>query len=390
MNQKQFIKLLLVVLIVGGIGLFAYRKNSSSWKSETTSDKKLLANLDVNEVSQITLKKDSDEVNLLKKNDVWVVKERNDYPANFESIRDFVQKARDAKVVQNEPIGASQLARMELVPPGKGTPSGMVAELKGNGGKVLGSFILGKFHVKPTETATAWGGNEGGWPDGRFVVLTEKTDTLKLISEPFRDTEAKVSGWLNKEFFHIEKPKTITSVSTNAANSWKATRESETGPWKLVDTKAGEDVDTNKLSNLSYIMSSAQFTDVAVNVKPEETSLDHPLLVTIDTFDNFTYTIKIGKKPGEDHYFTMTVTANIPKERTPGKDEKPEDKDKLDKEFKEKTQKLEEKLKTEKAYEGWVYMVPGYNVDNVIQARSALMVEKKEEKSAAQPAPEIK
>ncbi len=40
----------------------------------------------------------------------------------------------------------------------------------------------------------------------------------------------------------------------------------------------------------------------------------------------------------------VAVTAQIPKERTPGKDEKPEDKAKLDKEFKEKQKKLEDKL----------------------------------------------
>ncbi len=382
MNQKQFIKLLLAVLIIGGIGLVAYKKSSSSWKSETTTDKKLLANFEVNDVTHIGLKKDSAEVNLVKKNDIWVVKERNDYPANFETIRDFVQKVHDAKVVQSEPIGASQLARMELVAPGKATPSGMVVDLKGAGDKALGNIILGKFHVKPTETATAWGGNEGGWPDGRFVLVSDKPDTVKTISEPFKDLEAKPASWLNKEFFHIEKPKKITSVSTNAANSWTASRESETGAWKLVDAKPGENVDTNKLSNLSYIMSSAQFSDLAMNPKPEETLLDHPILVTIETFDNFTYTMKIGRKPGDDHYFTFVVSADIPKERVASKDEKPEDKTKLDKEFAEKKQKLEDKLKQEKSYENWVYMLPGYNVDNVIQPRSALMVEKKEEKPA--------
>ena len=389
MNQKQFIKLLLLVLVVGGIGFFVYHKSQSGWKSETTSDKKLLANFEINDVSQISLKKDSSEVTLAKKNDVWVVKDRNDYPANFENIRDFVQKVKDAKVVQVEPIGASQLARMELVPPGKGNPSGLVVDLKGAGDKALGSFILGKFHVKPTETATAWGGNDGGWPDGRFVLLADKPDTVKTISEPFRDTEAKPASWLNKEFLHLEKPKTIKSVSTNAANSWTATRETETGAWKLADVKPSENVDTNKLSNLSYLMSSAQFTDIAMNPKPEETLLDKPILVTIETFDHFTYTMKIGRKPNEDHYFTMTVSADIPKERTPGKDEKPEDKARLDKEFADKKQKLEDKLKQEKAYENWVYMLPGYNVDNVIQPRSALMVEKKEEKTA-QNIPEVK
>ena len=73
------------------------------------------------------------------------------------------------------------------------------------------------------------------------------------------------------------------------------------------------------------------------------------------------------------------MTAQIPKERTPGKDEKPEDKARLDKEFKEKQKKLEEKLAQEKAYEKWVYLVSNWTVDSLLKERAQLLVEKKEE-----------
>jgi hypothetical protein len=74
------------------------------------------------------------------------------------------------------------------------------------------------------------------------------------------------------------------------------------------------------------------------------------------------------------------VTADLPKERTPGKDEKPEDKDKLDKEFKDKLSKLEEKLKLEKTCEKWTYLVDKYTVDALLKERKDLLVEKKDEK----------
>ena len=45
----------------------------------------------------------------------------------------------------------------------------------------------------------------------------------------------------------------------------------------------------------------------------------------------------------------VAVTAQLPKERTPGKDEKPEDKARLDKEFKDKQKKLEDKLSQEQS-----------------------------------------
>ena len=81
------------------------------------------------------------------------------------------------------------------------------------------------------------------------------------------------------------------------------------------------------------------------------------------------------------------MAADIPKERTPGKDEKPEDKAKLDKEFKDQQQKLEDKLAQEQAYEKWVYLVSSWTVDSLLKDRSQLLVEKKgEPKKDEQPA----
>ena len=73
------------------------------------------------------------------------------------------------------------------------------------------------------------------------------------------------------------------------------------------------------------------------------------------------------------------MTGNFPKERTPGKEEKAEDKEKLDKEFAESRKKLEEKLKSVKAFEKWTYVVSKWTVDPFLKERKDLLVEKKEE-----------
>jgi hypothetical protein len=75
----------------------------------------------------------------------------------------------------------------------------------------------------------------------------------------------------------------------------------------------------------------------------------------------------------------VAVAAQLPKERTPGKDEKPEDKDKLDKEFKEQQKKLQEKLAQEQAFQNWTYLVSSWTLDPLLKNRSQLLVEKKEE-----------
>jgi hypothetical protein len=81
----------------------------------------------------------------------------------------------------------------------------------------------------------------------------------------------------------------------------------------------------------------------------------------------------------------VAVTAQLPKERTPGKDEKPEDKAKLDKEFKEQQKTLEDKLKQEQGYGKWVFQVSNWTVDSLLKDRAQLLVEKKEEKKDDKP-----
>ena len=64
----------------------------------------------------------------------------------------------------------------------------------------------------------------------------------------------------------------------------------------------------------------------------------------------------MGKADGENHAVQVAVSADIPKERKPGAEEKPEDKDRLDKEFKEKLAKQEQKLKSSRPGK-WTFKV---------------------------------
>jgi hypothetical protein len=164
-----------------------------------------------------------------------------------------------------------------------------------------------------------------------------------------------------------------------ATNSWKLTRENESGEWKLAETKPGEELDSGKASGVSNPLSSPSFVDVATGAKPEETGLGKPTIATLETFDGFNYTVKVGAKTNDNYFLTVAVAANLPQARTPGKDEKAEDKDRLDKEFKEKQKKLEEKRAQEKAFEKWTYLVAGWTVDPLLKERTQLFVEKKDD-----------
>jgi hypothetical protein len=394
MNRNQLLILLVLVVVVGGAGIMLHHRQKASWDGNNPSaGKKLLGDFPINDVAHIQFKQGTNDLNLAKKEGTWRVRERNDYPADFSRIGDLMIKLGDLKIVQSEPVGASQLPKLGLVP-GDATNSALVADFKDKDDKPLRSLLLGKKHMKKSNRPSPMGEMDdedaGGWPDGRYVKVGSDSKEVVLISDALGNVDPKPSEWLNKDFFKVEKVRSVAVNFPVATNSWKLSRETETGEWKLADAKPAEQLDNSKATSAGNALSAPQFTDVSL-AKPEELGLDKPTTITLDTFDNFTYTLKVGQKTNDNLPLVVSVAADLAKERTPGKDEKPEDKDKLEKEFKEKQKKLEEKLNQEKAYEKWTYLVSNWALDSLLKERAQLLIEKKEEpKKEEKPTAETK
>src|SRR5256886_2544792 len=382
MNRKQLGLLIVLGAVIGALGIYVSRRNTASYQSsgEGGAGKKLLPDFPVNEVARIGIRQGTNQLNLVRQDDNWTVRERYGYPANFQEISDFLRKLWDLKVVQTEQIGPSQFARLELTEPAAGTNSGTLVEFKDNADKTLKTVLLGKKHLRKSENASPVGGSDG-WPDGRYVLVMNGPKDVAVVSDALSEVETKPDRWLNKDFFKVEKLKIISVTQTNATKSWKLTRATENGPLSLAEAKPGEQLDIGKSSPAGNALSYPNFSDVvSPDARPEETGMDKPTVAKIETFDGFAYVVSIGTQTNEENYYIRTsVSGDFPKERTAGKDEKPEDKEKLDKEFKDKTAKLEDKLKQEKAFEKWTYLVSKWTVDPLLKERKDLLAEKKEE-----------
>ncbi|MCX6905878.1 MAG: DUF4340 domain-containing protein [Verrucomicrobia bacterium] len=383
MNKKQLTLVIVLGLVIGGAGLYKYNQRQMPEK-DAKMGAKLLGNFDVNAVAAVRIQNSSTVVNLAKTGDIWTVKERGDYPANFNTLAELVRKLADLKIVKPVQAGPSRLPVLELVSPEKKGPgAGVLVELKDSAGKPVKSLLLGAKHMGEGRGGGPMGG-DGGWPNGRYVMVDGKQDSIALISDALTQAEPKAEDWINKDFVKVEKLKAISVASTNATNNWKLVRETESGEWKLADAKGDEKADNSKCSGLNSLLQYAAFNDVATSWKFDETNKPTTTAV-LETFDGFTYTAKAANKSGDDYYFQVSVAADLPKERTTGKDEKKEDKDKLDKEFKEKNQKLQDKLKTEQGYSKWTYVVSKWTVDNLLKERKEFLAEKKEEPKKDEP-----
>lgn len=380
MNRKQLTLVVLLGLVLGGLGLWMSRRDAATYQTTGPGlGQKLLPEFPINDIALIRIQQGTNDLTVVRDQEIWKVKERYHYPANFTEVGDFLRKLWDLKVVQSEPIGESQLARLQLLEPGPGTNTATKVTFQDASGKTLTTLLLGKSHQRRSDDAASPFG--GGYADGRWLLVpaAQGPKTAALVSESFSQIEPKPDRWLNKDFFKVEKIKSIEVTHTQETNSWKVYRDTEGGELRLADLKPDEKLDASKASPVGNALSWPSFVDVAApDLKPEETGLNAPTVARIETFDGFQYTARIGTKTTNDnYYFQIQVAANFPKERTAPADEKPEDKERLDKEFKEKLGKQEEKLKQEKDYEPWTFLVSKWTIDALLKERKDLLATEK-------------
>ncbi|XHR30328.1 MAG: DUF4340 domain-containing protein [Chthoniobacteraceae bacterium] len=372
MNRKQFFYLLAVLLVIGGVSLAVLWQRSSSWTGKGKGDGRVLGKFDLNEVTSVVIRDASSSLTLAKKNDAWVVRERDDYPADFACVGGFIQGLWQLKPVQEVEAGPSQLPRLDLLPPAKGEAhSATLVELQGKDAKPLAALLVGKKFLKKSP---GFPDDEGGVA-GRYVLPVGKSG-VSLVSERLEGAEVKPAAWLDKTFLRIDRIQSVTVAS--GSTTLKFLRDSDTaGDWQLDGLKPEEKLDPAKLPSFVSMFNAPAFADVKPANAPRE---GFNSTATVTTFDGFTYVLSFGPAEGENVPLAIAVSAQFPKERTPGKDEKPEDKKRLDDEFATKTKKLGEDLAKAKQTEARVYLVTKATYDALWKPREEFM-------QKAQPAP---
>jgi len=391
MNTKQIGILVVLVVVVGFGGLWFSRRDAATWSSGAAGGQKLLANLPIGEaLAQVVIRQGTNELNLVKQADRWQVRERSGYPANYAELSSAVLKLRELKAVQTEPVGASQLGRLELLPPGPGANTATLVEFRDAAGKVLDSLLLGKTQMRKENRPAQFGGEAAdGFPAGRWVMSGGAKDVALLVADPLASFTPKAEAWLNKDFFKVEKIKAITVTFPEATNSWSVSRESESvSEWTLADARAGEVLDSGKTSGFGWALANPTFIDVVSPADSKNLGFDQPVIISLQTFDGLSYTLKVGAKQVELLPLTCAVSASYPKNRPAAADEKPEDKDRLDQEFAANLKRLDDKLATEKSFESWTYLISTGTLDALLKPRGELLKTETAEKDATPPTSE--
>ena len=315
---------------------------------------------------------------LTRGKDAWIVGNGRDYPADSDRIERFVKEFTEMKVLREVPASASQLGRIHLLDPDNGgNHTATQVTLLGSDKKVVHTLHLGK-EIAPAQaldSTSVFGG--GNFPDRRFIMLNGNRETIAVVNQTFSNATPTPSDWLNKDFFKVENPNSITVTygGTGSTNSWKIAKEDVNGTeeWVLAGARKGEKLDTATAPTSPF--TSPSFNDIAD--KQQTASLDvNATKIEVGTSDGLQYMFTVSQKGADDDYtLKMDVNASFPEKRTPAVDEKPEDKEQLDKDWAEAQAKLKTKLETEKKFTKWAFQVEGYTVDPLLKKRGELLAE---------------
>ena len=374
MNRRQFLIALAVLVVLAAAGAAVILSDRSAWTAaDSRAGQKAIPGLRLSEVAEIAIRDSSGELHLVRGETGWSVRERAGFAADTDRVAALLVKLAELKVVQSEPLPESQRARLELLEPkDKAAGAGTLIELKDAKGGSLGWLLLGKKIVKnPPVAALSRGETEA---TGRYLTESGDAGTLLAVGEPLTEVESKPEQWLVKDLLRADGVKSISS-SKDGRPRWSVTRGTESADWKFAGSK--EKPDLQKATDLASSLGWVNLVDVVADPGKADTGLDHAIVIKADTFDGLSYTLKVGKRVGDNYYVGIAVGGEPRKARTRAKGEKAEDKAKKDTEFDEYRKKLLEKFEREKKFWRWTYLVAKNGLDPLLRDRPGLMPEKK-------------
>jgi hypothetical protein len=307
LNARIAAILVLLLVFLGGAALILQRQETAQRPANAGGlGQRVLKDLKAADVAVIRIVEPKSALTLQRKDDGWVIAERDGFPADMAKVREFVVSAIELKVGQSEPIGEKDRARLNL------DLSGTQVELAGADGKALAKLIVGKKYFK-REPENA----DKAPADGRFVMRPDEPATVYTVSDPLPQASARTADWIDRSGFKVEKVKTL-EVRYPGGEGWRIERTGDNADWKLAAAKPGEKLDIPKANAASYSLGLLELADVAPkDAKPggEMRGLDKPTVINATTLAGVSYSIKVGRLEGDNYYVAFTSSGDQPREK---------------------------------------------------------------------------
>ena len=376
---------MIAVVLIGGAWLVSQQQARAPVKERLFPG--LLAA--INDVAELRISSQRGASTILRRGDIWGVKEKHHYPADLGKVRETllglaelqILEAKTAKPEWHEKLGVRDVDV-------EGSVSTGVA-LKDAAGGTLAEVIVGQ--TRPA-------GDQSGHQE-MFVRKPGNPQTWLVIGS--LSVEPGPSEWLDRDALRIE-PKRVKRVSVTHPDRTRLTLKKATPDdldYQVVDLPEGRDIQSQfTVNNIVSTIASLSFEDV----RPKsDVSFDgHAVVVAaLETFDGLEGTVTLLQRD-EKNYVTVAAAFNPalvwqPEPETPsgqpGDEPKtpPEPKPESEPESKPESEpdaatpeppaiKPAEDVKAEintltRTVSDWVYMIPQFRADTILTKPADLL-----------------
>ena len=333
MNAKSL--LILVVLLVAGIAAYFISSNKNQINSAANVGLPILPGLydALNDVNKVDLVGAGDKLltTLERKEDVWVVAERNNYPADIAKIRSAVLAIAEAEILEEKTSNKELYAKLGVEDLSNKDAAGVQVNVHYAG--QMQSLIVG---------------NPGPQINKNRYVRRKDSDTSWLVNRKL-DLQHDVTFWLRKDILSVEPNEVaaviITMPDDGSKLEIKRVEDSEQDKFAVANlTDPTSQVIDAEIHQVTNALSSFQLLDVFGQDKVADQQATLHAEYVLKSGAKITFT---GYEIDKDHYVTIATSV----------DQASSDDD--------AAQKFVEQL-GEKT-QGWVFKIPNVSYDSMLK-----------------------
>ena len=373
-NGKTLVILGLVTLAVVLAAIFTRQESTAIPRQGERLFPQLMAN--INDTTEVVGVSKNETFTLTRRDGHWVVKEKSDYPADANKVRQLIVGTAQFRRVEPKTRNPELYEKLGVEGINKEAAKSVKISLKNTSGAALAEFLLGErrwsrgdpslseYYVRLPDDPQAWL-VEGKIPDDKSPTNWLDDEILELDSARVR--EVRVT--------HPDGDKVTVRHSKPSANDYQ-----------LLGLPEGAEVEFNyAVNSIGNTLTSLTLD----NVKPApEVRFKNGtgLSVELETFDGLRVQMQT-MKDGEDNlaWFSAMFDSSLIHEDERANKEATES---AEKDAKKKSRlKAPDDVKKEAAtlnarWKDWVYVVPQYRIDSLGKKKSELIKFTKKTKSS--------
>lgn len=383
MNAKNLSMLTFLTLVIAVMALWLSQPPMVLEKNKPVFPKLMDT---INEVTAINVTTKNDNFTVERNGELWVLKEKFNYPVAIDKVRSTLLGLTDLTTVEAKTATPSLYSKLGVEEVTAEDSKSTLLSLKNKDGKTVASIILGNFQPAKSDTTL----NE--------IYVRKAGEPQAWLTQGFLRIERMPMDWVEKRILDLESKRlrqvSITQPGDHSLVIFKAQPE-ETN-YQLKDLPAGAHVKAPyELGQIANVLSALNINEVTAETEVKFAE-DSTYRAVFTSFDGLEVTMTAMEKEGKYYAkFAATVVAAVMPpaksdtaavQESKAKAGKEEGKESENKDAKDKKSKEEDKtglktvaeVKTEvellmPKLSGWVFEIPKYKMEPLLKKSSDLI-----------------